>query len=158
MAANSAAGQGFLYAIGGYSTSVTSTVLYAPITSNGTIGSWTSTTNLPAGIASSIGIYTGPTAFNAVQTGTHTLKSEDGGQQINKFDIGSATNVTGTQLFNFKVSSTIESVNISQIAFTLSNVTGFSASNVTSTELYIDYDGEFGLTVHRALRSVILRD
>ncbi len=38
---------GYVYEIGGYTTSVVATVDYAPINSNGTLGSWTATTSLP---------------------------------------------------------------------------------------------------------------
>jgi hypothetical protein len=38
---------GYVYEIGGYTTAAVATVDYAPINSNGTLGSWTATTSLP---------------------------------------------------------------------------------------------------------------
>ena len=47
-AATSVAYNGYVYEIGGYTGSgITATVDYAPINSNGTLGSWTATTSLP---------------------------------------------------------------------------------------------------------------
>ena len=49
--ATSVAFNGYLYEIGGYNGSAAvATVDYAPINSNGTLGSWTATTSLPTGI------------------------------------------------------------------------------------------------------------
>jgi N-acetylneuraminic acid mutarotase len=39
---------GYMYTMGGYSTGNTSTVFYAPINSNGTVGTWQTTTALPS--------------------------------------------------------------------------------------------------------------
>ena len=41
------ASNGYLYQVGGYTTTYTSAVAYAPINSNGTIGSWTTNTSIP---------------------------------------------------------------------------------------------------------------
>ncbi|MHB8443125.1 MAG: hypothetical protein ACYDAS_02035 [Patescibacteria group bacterium] len=42
---------GYVYEIGGYTTAATATVDYAPINSDGTLGSWTATTPLPTTIS-----------------------------------------------------------------------------------------------------------
>jgi N-acetylneuraminic acid mutarotase len=47
--ATSVAYNGYLYEIGGYTTTNIVTVDYAPINANGTIGAWTATTSLPTG-------------------------------------------------------------------------------------------------------------
>ncbi|MHB8443381.1 MAG: hypothetical protein ACYDAS_03390, partial [Patescibacteria group bacterium] len=51
---------GYVYEIGGYTTAAVATVYYAPINSDGTIGSWVATTSLPAAteVATSV-VYNG---------------------------------------------------------------------------------------------------
>jgi len=77
--------------------------------------------------------------------GTFAETSHEAGQESNQLNI-SGNSISTKELFNFKLAPHDgEDVDVTNLVISLSNIRGFETENITSPELFIDYnnDGNF---------------
>lgn len=73
--------------------------------------------------------------------GAEALANHASGQETNKFDIGVTTSLTNAEIFAFKLTPSAESVSVSQIVFTLSQIQGLETPDLTGAAIFVDYNG-----------------
>ncbi|MEK9194973.1 MAG: hypothetical protein AAB975_01240, partial [Patescibacteria group bacterium] len=71
--------------------------------------------------------------------GTETLADQTNGQELNKLDT-SGTEVLNAELFAFRLTPNGESINITQLVVSITNLRGYKCSNLTNGGLYVDYN------------------
>jgi len=73
--------------------------------------------------------------------GAHAVASHDVGQENDKFD-NAGDSLTDAELFSFKFTPSSESINTTNLVFSLSNVIGVSEGDITGAEIIPDFNGD----------------
>lgn len=73
--------------------------------------------------------------------GTETLANHASGQESNKLNVDS-TSVSSAELFAFRLTPNGESINVTQLVASITNLKGYKCSDLTNVGLYIDYSAD----------------
>ncbi|MEI9914395.1 MAG: hypothetical protein WDN66_05495 [Candidatus Saccharibacteria bacterium] len=131
---------GYIYLIGGSTTSITATVIYSQINSNGTIGSWNTTTSLPSAT-----VYSSAVAYNGY---VYEIGGSVGGSPVTTVDYAKF-NSNGT-IGSWTATSTLPLIRADASAAAYNGyiyeIGGFNNSGSVNTVYYapVNADGTLG--------------